>query len=158
DVCRKDQNVSPASDGEWRIANSERRMAVPLTDIPFARVVAYPFRKDAMFTPDLLKGKRILITGGGTGIGRAMAEPFLQLGATLYICGRRADVIQQTAQELAASTGGAIEGFSCDVRYAEDVDPLVEKIWASGPLDVLVNNAAGNFLAKTESLSPHAFE
>ena len=105
-----------------------------------------------MFTNDLLKSKRILITGGGTGIGRAMAERFLQLGATVYICGRRADVVQQTANELAASTGGSIEGFACDVRYTDDVEPLIENLWAAGPLDVLVNNAAGNFLARTEEL------
>jgi len=111
-----------------------------------------------MFTNNLLKGKRILITGGGTGIGRAMAERFLQLGATLYICGRRAEVVQKTAQELAAATGGSIEGLACDVRYPEDVETLIEKLWAAGPLDVLVNNAAGNFLAKTEELSPHAFD
>ena len=111
-----------------------------------------------MFTNDLLRGKRILITGGGTGIGRAMAERFLQLGATVYICGRRAQVVEQTAKELSASTGGAIEAFACDVRYPEDVDPLIERLWAAGPLDVLVNNAAGNFLAKTEELSPNAFD
>jgi NAD(P)-dependent dehydrogenase (short-subunit alcohol dehydrogenase family) len=111
-----------------------------------------------MFTNDLLKGKRILITGGGTGIGRAMAERFLQLGAIVFICGRRVEVVQQTAQELSASTGGVIEGFSCDVRYPEDVEKLIEQLWAKGPLDVLVNNAAGNFLARTEELSPHAFD
>src|SRR5271165_1604322 len=111
-----------------------------------------------MFTNDLLNSKRILITGGGTGIGRAMAERFLQLGATVYICGRRAEVVQKAAAELSAATGGSIEGFACDVRYPEDVEALIEKIWASGPLDVLVNNAAGNFLAKTEELSPHAFD
>jgi NAD(P)-dependent dehydrogenase (short-subunit alcohol dehydrogenase family) len=111
-----------------------------------------------MFTNDLLQGKRILITGGGTGIGRAMAERFLQLGATVYICGRRLEVVQQTAKELAASTGGSIEGFACDVRYTDDVEPLIEKLWATGPLDILVNNAAGNFLARTEELSSHAFD
>src|ERR1700739_1957610 len=111
-----------------------------------------------MFTNDLLKSKRILITGGGTGIGRAMADRFLQLGATVYICGRRLEVVQQTARELAASTGGSIEGFACDVRYSEDVEPFIEKLWAQGPLDVLVNNAAGNFLARTEELSAHAFD
>ena len=111
-----------------------------------------------MFTKELLQGKRILITGGGTGLGRAMAERFLQLGAVVYICGRRLDVVQQTATELAASTGGKIEGFACDVRYSDDVDALIEKVWAAGPLDVLVNNAAGNFLAKTEELSSHAFD
>src|SRR5208282_3466028 len=111
-----------------------------------------------MFTNDLLKGKRILITGGGTGIGRAMAERFLQLGATVYICGRRAEVVQKTAAELSASTGGSIEGFACDVRYPEGVEALIEKLWAKDPLDVLVNNAAGNFLARTEELSSHAFD
>jgi NAD(P)-dependent dehydrogenase (short-subunit alcohol dehydrogenase family) len=111
-----------------------------------------------MFTNDLLKGKRILITGGGTGLGRAMAERFLQLGATVYICGRRAEVVQQTAKELSASTGGTIEGFACDVRYTEDVEPLIERLWAAGPIDILVNNAAGNFLARTEELSSHAFD
>ena len=59
-----------------------------------------------MFTNDLLRGKRILITGGGTGIGRAMAERYLQVGATVSICGRRAEVVQLTAKELAATTGG----------------------------------------------------
>jgi NAD(P)-dependent dehydrogenase (short-subunit alcohol dehydrogenase family) len=111
-----------------------------------------------MFTNDLLKGKRILITGGGTGIGRAMAERYLQLGATVYICGRRAEVIEQTAKELAVSTGGSIEAFTCDVRYPDDVEALIEKVWATGPLDVLVNNAAGNFLARTEELSASAFD
>jgi NAD(P)-dependent dehydrogenase (short-subunit alcohol dehydrogenase family) len=111
-----------------------------------------------MFTADLLKNKRVLITGGGTGIGRALAERFLQLGASLYICGRRAEVVQQTATELAASTGGTIEAFACDVRYDDDVEKLIESIWPKGPLDILVNNAAGNFLAKTETLSSRAFD
>ena len=111
-----------------------------------------------MFNKDLLKGKRILITGGGTGIGRAMAERYLELGAELFICGRRLEVVENTAAELSASTGGKIEGFACDVRYLEDVESLIERIWATGPLDVLVNNAAGNFLARTEELSVHAFD
>ena len=111
-----------------------------------------------MFTNDLLKHKRILITGGGTGIGHAMAKRFLELGATVYICGRRLPVVQRTAQELAASTGGRIEAYACDVRYSDDVEPLIDKLWAEAPLDILVNNAAGNFLAKTEELSEHAFD
>jgi len=111
-----------------------------------------------MFTNDLLKGKRVLITGGGTGIGRAFAERFLQLGAAVCICGRRAEVVQQTGTELAASTGGAIEAFPCDVRDHDAVEQAIDKIWAKGPLDILVNNAAGNFLARTEELSPRAFE
>ena len=111
-----------------------------------------------MFTADLLKGKRFLVTGGGTGIGRAMAERFLQLGASGYICGRRAEVVAQTAKELSASTGGAIGSFACDVRYDDEVEKAIEQIWAKGPLDILVNNAAGNFLAKTETLSSNAFD
>jgi NAD(P)-dependent dehydrogenase (short-subunit alcohol dehydrogenase family) len=112
-----------------------------------------------MFTPDLLKNKRVLVTGGGTGIGRFMAERFLKLGAAVvYICGRRADVIAKTAQELSASTGGKCEGFALDVRYDDDVEKAIEQVWTAGPLDILVNNAAGNFLAKTETLSTHAFD
>ncbi|HZD32238.1 MAG TPA: SDR family oxidoreductase [Candidatus Angelobacter sp.] len=111
-----------------------------------------------MFTPDLLKGKRVLITGGGTGIGRALAERFLQLGAALYICGRRAEVVEQTAKDLSASTGGYCEAFGLDVRDHDAVEQAIEKIWAVGPLDILVNNAAGNFLAKTETLSARAFD
>ncbi len=110
-----------------------------------------------MFAADLLKNKRVLVTGGGTGIGRALAERFLQLGASAYICGRRVEVVEQTARELSSSTGGKCEPFACDVRYDEDVERVIEKIWTGGPLDILVNNAAGNFLARTETLSTHAF-
>lgn len=111
-----------------------------------------------MFQPDLLKNKRILITGGGTGLGRATAERFLQLGAVVYICGRRADVLQQTCRELGESTKGEIHSQVCDVRDREAVEQTIETIWQKGPLNVLVNNAAGNFLARTEELSPRAWE
>ena len=111
-----------------------------------------------MFTTDLLKGKRFLVTGGGTGIGRALAEQFLQLGASGYICGRRAEVVVQTAKDLVASTDGHCEAFALDVRDNEAVERAIEQLWAAGPLDVLVNNAAGNFLAKTETLSANAFD
>jgi NAD(P)-dependent dehydrogenase (short-subunit alcohol dehydrogenase family) len=111
-----------------------------------------------MFQPDLLKSKRILITGGGTGLGRAMAERFLQLGAAVFICGRRADVLQQTCQELAERTAGEIRSFVCDVRDRDAVEQMIAKLWDAGPLNVLVNNAAGNFIARTEELSPRAWE
>jgi NAD(P)-dependent dehydrogenase (short-subunit alcohol dehydrogenase family) len=111
-----------------------------------------------MFQTDLLKSKRILITGGGTGLGRAMAERFLQLGATVYICGRRADVLEQTCKELASSTKGKIRSFVCDVRDRDAVEQTIDSIWQEAPLNVLVNNAAGNFIARTEELSPRAWE
>ncbi len=111
-----------------------------------------------MFEPGLLKEKRILITGGGTGLGRAMAERFLQLGATVYICGRRAEVLRQTCNELSSRTGSSITGLPCDVRDLVAVEQMLDGIWSDGPLNVLVNNAAGNFLARTEELSPRAWE
>lgn len=111
-----------------------------------------------MFQPDLLKSKRILITGGGTGLGRAMAERFLQLGAAVYICGRRADVLEQTCRELRGRAASEIRSFVCDVRDREAVEQMIAKIWDAGPLNVLVNNAAGNFIARTEVLSPRAWE
>jgi NAD(P)-dependent dehydrogenase (short-subunit alcohol dehydrogenase family) len=111
-----------------------------------------------MFRNDLLSPKRILITGGGTGLGKAMANRFLQLGATVYICGRREEVLQKTAAELSAATRGPIHALPCDVRNLDAVDSMINTLWQSGPLDVLVNNAAGNFIARTEELSPRAFE
>jgi NAD(P)-dependent dehydrogenase (short-subunit alcohol dehydrogenase family) len=111
-----------------------------------------------MFKKDLLKDKRILITGGGTGLGKATAERFLELGAEIYICGRRQEVLSATEQELSKRTGGNIHAHSCDVRDAAAVENLIDVIWQSGPLDVLMNNAAGNFLARTEELSLGAFQ
>jgi NAD(P)-dependent dehydrogenase (short-subunit alcohol dehydrogenase family) len=111
-----------------------------------------------MFQKDLLQGKRILITGGGTGLGKAAAQRFLELGAEVYICGRRHEVLAATEQELRESTGGNIHSRPCDVRDAAAVDELLGVIWSGGPLDVLMNNAAGNFLARTEDLSLGAFQ
>jgi NAD(P)-dependent dehydrogenase (short-subunit alcohol dehydrogenase family) len=111
-----------------------------------------------VFTPDLLQQKRILITGGGTGLGRAMAERFLSLGATVYICGRRAAVLDHTRAELAENAGERIRSIPCDVRDAAQIESLLDIIWRDGPLNVLVNNAAGNILARTEELSPRAWE
>ena len=109
-----------------------------------------------MFNTDLLKNKRILITGGGTGLGRGMAQRFLELGATVHICGRRVDVLEQTAAELTPL--GLIHAIPCDVRNLDAVEAMIDTIWSEAPLDVLVNNAAGNFIARTEELSPRAFE
>lgn len=111
-----------------------------------------------MFRADLLQNKRILITGGGTGLGKGMAQRFLSLGATVYICGRRKEVLSATQQELRETTGGRIHALPCDVRSADAVDGMIEAIWRDGPLDILINNAAGNFLARTEDLSLRAFD
>ena len=99
-----------------------------------------------------------MITGGGTGLGKGMARRFLELGATVYICGRRKDVLAETASELGMATGGTIRSLPCDVRDGQAVEQMIEAIWKDGPLDILVNNAAGNFLARTEELSPGAFD
>jgi NAD(P)-dependent dehydrogenase (short-subunit alcohol dehydrogenase family) len=109
-----------------------------------------------MFHKDLLQHKRILITGGGTGLGKGMATRFLELGATVYICGRREDVLKATADELKPK--GPIQPIPCDVRSLEAVEQMIESIWKAGALDILVNNAAGNFIARTEELSPRAWE
>ncbi len=111
-----------------------------------------------MFQNDLLHNKRILITGGGTGLGKGAARRFLELGGEVYICGRREEVLAATEGELRKHTGGKIHSRRCDVRDAAAVEEMIAAIWADGPLDVLMNNAAGNFLARTEELSLGAFQ
>jgi NAD(P)-dependent dehydrogenase (short-subunit alcohol dehydrogenase family) len=113
-----------------------------------------------MFEAGLLRGKRILITGGGTGLGLSMGKRFLELGASLAICGRREEVLKQAAMELEQASGdpGRVAWQRCDIRDAAAVDAMLDTLWAEGRLDALVNNAAGNFLAKTEELSPRAID
>jgi NAD(P)-dependent dehydrogenase (short-subunit alcohol dehydrogenase family) len=111
-----------------------------------------------MFQPDLLRNKRILITGGGTGLGKAMAQRFLQLGATVYICGRREQVLAATVAELDLIAPEKTHSAVCDVRDLARVEEMVSTIWKDGALDIVVNNAAGNFMARTEELTPGAFE
>jgi len=111
-----------------------------------------------MFSPDLLKGKRILITGGGTGLGKEITERFLQLGAELWICGRRGSVLEQTAKALMGQHGGSVTSHAVDIRDAAAVDAMVQRIWdEAGPLTGLVNNAAGNFISPTKDLTPNGF-
>lgn len=116
-----------------------------------------PFRADA------LSQKRILVTGGGSGLGAAIALGFAQHGATVYICGRREGVLQETAAQIsdAASrgeTGGRAVPILCDLRNPQSIDEMLDAIWADGPLSGLVNNAAANFVAPTKSLSPRGYE
>ncbi len=112
-----------------------------------------------MFDPRLMAGQRILVTGGGTGLGQAMAEQFLRLGADVAICGRRKSVCDATAEAWRAEFPQCrIDTFGVDIRNAQAVEEMVESLWQSGGLTGLVNNAAGNFVAPTESLSPRAFD
>jgi len=114
--------------------------------------------EDLMYRPGLMKGQRILITGGGTGLGKVMAEACLLLGADVYICGRRGGVVEDTAKELSDAHGGKCVGLACDVRVPEVIHEMMDRIWADGALTGLVNNAAGNFISRTEDLSPRAFD
>ena len=112
-----------------------------------------------MYDAQLMKGQRILVTGGGTGLGRSMAERFLSLGADVAICGRRQAVCEATAAEWRQQfPGRRVDTFGVDIRIAAAVDEMVEALFHGGGLTGLVNNAAGNFIAPTESLSPRAFD
>ena len=109
-----------------------------------------------MFEKGLLAGKRILVTGGGSGLGAAMGQRFVELGAELIICGRRRDMLEATAARMRSEFGGKVAVLSCDIRDGAAVDAMMEEIWREAPLDVLVNNAAATFIAQTEHLSPRA--
>lgn len=111
-----------------------------------------------MFASKILAGKHILVTGGGTGLGRAMAEQFLRLGADISICGRRKGVCDETAAALMAAHGGSVTAYGLDIRNAQAVDDMVADIFSRRPLTGLVNNAAGNFISPTEALSPRGFD
>ena len=112
-----------------------------------------------MFQADLMQGQRILVTGGGTGLGKAMAEGFLALGADVAICGRRKAVCDETAEGWRAQfPGRRVDTFGVDIRVAPAVDDMVEALFQRGGVTGLVNNAAGNFIAPTETLSARAFD
>ncbi len=105
-----------------------------------------------------LKDKTVLITGGGSGLGKAMAKRFLLLGATLIITSRNLEKLELAKKELESETNGKVFVFSCDVRDYESVEKMLDQaIEAAGKIDVLLNNAAGNFISPTERLSPNAF-
>ncbi|MDG1277455.1 MAG: SDR family oxidoreductase [Algoriphagus sp.] len=115
-------------------------------------------RAEGMLKEGTLKGKNILITGGGTGLGRSMGEYFLELGANLVITSRKIEVLQETANEMMSQKGGKVVALACDVR---DINQ-VEEMWSAakaalGEIHVVLNNAAGNFISPTERLSTNAF-
>jgi len=111
-----------------------------------------------MFKDNLLKNKRILITGGGTGLGKEMASHFAMHGAELYICGRRENVLSETANEISETYSTKVNYQTLDIRASKDVDDYIESIFKIGPLDGLVNNAAGNFISPTKDLSHKGFD
>jgi len=106
-----------------------------------------------MFEKGLLAGKRILVTGGGSGLGAAMGRRFVELGAELIICGRRLELLEATAARMRGELGGKVAVIRCDIRDGANVDAMMDTIWRDAPLDVLVNNAAATFIAQTEQLS-----
>ena len=112
-----------------------------------------------MLQADALKGKTIVVTGGGSGLGKAMTTYFLELGANVVISSRNQEKIDLAAKELIEQTGGSVLAVPCDVRHYDQVEELVKKACDTyGSVDVLVNNAAGNFISPTERLSANAFD
>ena len=115
--------------------------------------------KEGMLREDALKDKTIIITGGGTGLGKSMGRYFLELGANLVIASRKAEVLEKAAGELRDATGGAVLPLACDVRHYEEVERVVEgAVSEFGTVHGLLNNAAGNFISPTERLSHRAFD
>jgi NAD(P)-dependent dehydrogenase (short-subunit alcohol dehydrogenase family) len=113
---------------------------------------------EGMLREGSLKGKNILITGGGTGLGRAMGEYFLELGANLVITSRKLEVLEETAKEMMAKSGGKVIPIVCDVREIDQVEVMWAKCIAEfGQIHGVLNNAAGNFISPTERLSANAF-
>ncbi|RYD86816.1 MAG: SDR family oxidoreductase, partial [Sphingobacteriales bacterium] len=114
--------------------------------------------RQPMLPPDSLKDKVVVVTGGGTGLGRAMTKGFLELGAKVVITSRKQDVLEQSALELEKETGGTVLPIVCDVRINDQVEEMLQRTVAElNHADILVNNAAGNFISPTEKLSSNAF-
>lgn len=114
---------------------------------------------EGMFKPGSFNGKTILITGGGTGLGRSVGKYLLELGANLVISSRKKDVIEQTAAELSKETGGKVLAVACDIRKYDEVENVIRSAEAEfGQLHAVLNNAAGNFISPTERLSHRAFD
>ncbi|UUV20533.1 SDR family oxidoreductase [Paenimyroides aestuarii] len=112
-----------------------------------------------MLRDDALKGKVIIVTGGGSGLGKAMTTYFLELGAKVAITSRDIEKLQNTAKELEEKTGGTCLPIACDVRHYDQVENMLQQVLSAfGKVDVLLNNAAGNFISPTERLSANAFD
>lgn len=118
-----------------------------------------PHYNEPMLKPGSLNGKTILVTGGGTGLGKSMSKYFLELGANVIICSRKIDKINAAVAELQTESGGKIAGYACDIRNYDEVERVINQgIEQFGEINGLVNNAAGNFISPTERLSHRAFD
>ena len=106
-----------------------------------------------IFKADVLAGKSILVTGGGSGLGKEISKALAAKGAQVHICGRRANVLEEALVEI----GHGAKAHICDIRDAESIDAMMDAIWADGPLTGLINNAAANFISPTKDLSPRGF-
>ena len=116
-------------------------------------------RSEGMLKEDALAGKNIIVTGGGTGLGKAMTKYLLELGAKVVITSRKLDVLEGTAQELSEQTGGEVLPVACDVRNYDEIENVIRQTTGRwGEVHGLVNNAAGNFISPTERLSHRAFD
>lgn len=114
---------------------------------------------DRMLKPESLKNKTIIVTGGGTGLGRSMGQYFLELGANLVIASRKKDVLDKTASELEKETGGKVLAIACDIRKYEEIETMRKTVEDTfGQIHAVLNNAAGNFISPTERLSHRAFD
>jgi NAD(P)-dependent dehydrogenase (short-subunit alcohol dehydrogenase family) len=112
-----------------------------------------------MLKDDALKGKTIIVTGGGTGLGRSMGKYFLELGANLVIASRKMEVLEKAAAELEAETGGKVLPMACDIRKYDQIENVIAEAEARfGSISGVLNNAAGNFISPTERLSHRAFD
>lgn len=112
-----------------------------------------------MLSDDALKGKTIVVTGGGSGLGKAMSKYFMELGANVAITSRNLEKLKTTATELENETNGTCLALQCDVRHFNEVETMLQNVLDKfGSVDVLLNNAAGNFISPTERLSPNAFD
>ena len=111
----------------------------------------------SLFRDDALAEKRVLVTGGGSGLGREIATALAAHGAAVHICGRRAELLEATANEIGEKTGGTVVPHVCDIRDPDAIDVMVGDIWTHGPLTGLLNNAAANFIAPSKQLSPRGY-
>src|SRR5258708_14106516 len=111
-----------------------------------------------MFNRDLLKGKRILVTGGGTGLGKEISLGFAAHGAHVFICGRRPEILEQAASEIRTRSGGQADPLVANVRDPDSIEKMMADIWTTGPLTGLVNNAGANFLSPPYTFSPPGYQ